>query len=69
MENNNILRVIIIFSKNKNIFNNKKDKKPRSAYVAWENNNVSKNSENEEQIDLSFMVSHHYNDDEVSNFE
>lgn len=50
-------------------FNNKKDKKSRT-YIAWEISGVSKSSKIEEQIHLSFMVSHHSDDDdeEVSDF-
>ena len=55
----------------KNEFKVKKDRKKRRAYIAWENNDVSttSSSENEEQAHLSLMVSHHSDDDEVSDFD
>lgn len=57
------------FLQKNNGFKNKKDKKSRRAYIAWEDNNdiTTSNSKNKKQAHLSLMVPHHLNDDEVSN--
>src|ERR1044072_1536791 len=51
-----------------NTFKGKKDKKPRRAYIAWEDNELSStsSSDNEDQVaNLSLMASHN-SDEEVS---
>ncbi|KAK2437759.1 hypothetical protein QL285_022616 [Trifolium repens] len=55
----------------KNGFKSKKFKKPKKAYIAWDDNEISSSSDSEsdEYANLALMASHNSDDDEVSNFD
>lgn len=50
----------------KNNHKGKKEFKPRRAYIAWEDNDISSSSEskNEESVNMTLMASHHSDDEE-----
>ena len=54
--------------KKNNYFKRKKDKRPKKAYVAWDDNEISSSSD-KEHVNLALIATHHSDDEkeEVSN--
>ena len=49
--------------KKNNYFKRKKDKRPKKAYIAWDDNEISSSSD-EEQENMALIMDSHHSDDE-----